>query len=43
VGVLEIFVAVLAILEGCPGNIQWVSWKYLMDILNIFDGCSGDT
>jgi len=34
-GVLEIF-------DDCPGDIWWVSWRYLMVILMIFDGCPGD-
>jgi len=32
VGDMETFVR-------CPGDIYSVSWRYLMDVLEIFDGC----
>jgi len=39
----------LEIIAGCPGDISWVSWKYLMvvlrylmGVLQIFDGCPAD-
>jgi len=25
-----------------PGDIFWVFWRYLMGVLEIFDGCIGD-
>jgi len=41
-GVLEIF-------HECPGDIWWVSWRYLqvswrylMGVIEIFDACPGD-
>jgi len=33
VGVLEIF-------DRCPGDILWVSWRYLIGVLEIFNGFS---
>jgi len=30
---------VLKILDGWPGDIWWVSWSYLMDVIEIFIGC----
>jgi len=40
---------VLKIFDACPGDIWWVSWRYLMGFLEIFDlsqeifeGCPGD-
>jgi len=43
IGVQEVF-------DGCPGYIffgvlkifDWVSWKYLMGVLQIIDGCLSD-
>jgi len=49
-GVLEIFfIGVLEIFYWCPGGIYWcpgdiwfVSWKYLMGVLEIYDRGSVD-
>jgi len=40
--VLEIFVGVLEIFSGCPGDICCVTWRYLMIVLEIFDGYAED-
>jgi len=37
-GVLEIFLFVLEIFDGSPGDICWVSLTYLMGFLDISDG-----
>jgi len=42
IGVLEIFDRCPQIFGGCPGDIWWVSWLYLMFVLEIFDWCPGD-
>jgi len=34
--------SVLEIFDWCPGDICWVSWRYLMGVQGIFDGCPGD-
>jgi len=37
-GFLQIFFMVfLQIFDRFPGDIRWVSWRYLMDFLEIFD------
>jgi len=36
-GVLEIFDSVLEIFGWYPGDIWFVSWRYLVGILEIFD------
>jgi len=33
---------VLQIIDGCPGDICSVSWKYLTCVLEIFDVFPGD-
>jgi len=33
---------VLDIFGGCRGDIRWVSWRFLMGVLEIFDGCPRD-
>jgi len=35
-GVLGIFICVLEIFDGCPGDTLWVSWRYLMCAREIF-------
>jgi len=49
VGVLEIFdrcldyiVRFLELYDGCNLNIWWVSWRYFMLVIEIFDGSRGD-
>jgi len=41
-GFLKIFVGFDEILYGCPGDISWVSRRYLLGVLEIFDRCPGD-
>jgi len=41
-GVLEIFEGCLEIYDGCPGYIRWVSWRYLLGVLEIFGGFPED-
>jgi len=31
----------LEIFDGCSGDILWVSWSYLMGVLEILNGCIG--
>jgi len=38
-GVSKYFIYVLYIYDGRPGDIIWVSCKYLNCVLEIFDGC----
>jgi len=47
-GVPEIFFGVLEILEGvleifyrCPADILSLSWRYLMYVMEKFNGCNG--
>jgi len=40
--ILEIYVMCLKIFDGCPADIRWVSWRYLMGVWEIFGGCPGD-
>jgi len=42
IGVLETFIIVLEIFYGFRGDILFVSWRYLMCVMEIFDGCPGD-
>jgi len=41
-GTLEIFMGVQKIFDWCPGDISSVSWRYLIGVLEIFDGCISD-
>jgi len=41
-GVLEIFVGVLEKFDESPGDIWWVSRRFLMVVLKIFDQCPVD-
>jgi len=41
VGVLGIFFNFLEIFDWCPGDIWWVSWRYLIGVMEIFDWCPG--
>jgi len=34
-GVLEIF-------DGCPGDVRWVLWRYVISVLEIFELCNWD-
>jgi len=42
-GVLDIFNWFPGdVFDGCPGDIWWVSWRYLIGVLVLFDRCPGD-
>jgi len=41
-GALEIFVGDFGDTFWCPGDISWVSWRYLMGVMEILDKCCGD-
>jgi len=41
-GILDIFVGVLEIFDGCPGDIFWVPWRCFIGSLEIFHGSFGD-
>jgi len=38
---LEILNGVQEILDVCSGDIRWMSWSYLMDVLELLDRCLG--
>jgi len=38
-GFLEIFNWYPCDFDGCPEEISWASWRYLMGVLVIFDKC----
>jgi len=42
IGVTLIFDGCPEIFDGCPGYISFVSWRYLMRVLDIFDRFPGD-
>jgi len=42
-GFLDIMMRFLDIYERFPGDIWYVSGRYLMDVLELFDGCLADS
>jgi len=38
-GLPEIYMCVLEIFDWCLGDNWSLSWRYLMGVLEIFDGC----
>jgi len=41
-GFLQIFDEVLKKFDGCPGDILWLSWRYLMGFVEMFDVFTGN-
>jgi len=36
------YVGLQKVFDVCPEDIWWVTWRYLIGVLEIFGGCDGD-